>query len=73
MFHTTRIALQITETLKRTHQSLTFAQGDWVVSVALKHVLQGANQNPKAQPATLRQTDCLCGPGDANPVTVPNG
>ena len=45
--HRTQIDLNITETLKRTHTSVTFAHDDWVISVALKYVRQGANQHPK--------------------------
>lgn len=39
--HQTRIALNIEETIKRTHNSLTFAHGEWLVSVSLKHVRAG--------------------------------
>jgi hypothetical protein len=52
--HTTRIDLQITETLKRTHESVTFLEGEWVVSVALKHVRPGAKQNQKHSQTTER-------------------
>ena len=58
MVHTTRIDLQITETLKRTHTSVTFAHMDgseeWVVSVALKHIRQGAKQNQNHSQTTER-------------------
>jgi hypothetical protein len=37
--HTTRIELRITETIKRTHNSVTFAHDDWVISVSLMHVM----------------------------------
>jgi hypothetical protein len=54
IIHTTRVDLQITETLKRTHKSVTFAQDDWIVSVALKHIRPSAKQNQKHSQTTER-------------------
>lgn len=36
--HTTKMALQIEGTLKRTHNSLVFRYDKWIVAVSLTHV-----------------------------------
>ena len=36
--HVTRIDLKIQDTVKRAHGSVLFAEGNWVVSVAMKYV-----------------------------------
>jgi len=38
--HNTQRDLSIESTIKRTHKSVLFAEGDWIVAVAIKYIHQ---------------------------------